>query len=554
MITPQQRQRVAINRYGKLHRDRNQKRRSKNNVVALIAKKEERNRRVLEGKIWEDVEAFKDLRDEFLQYLYITGGRGSGKTQQASRHFIQESFKPYYKGRKFLVARETTASIRKSIFAVFETLIKNTPSLEPFFTIQVGNLSIINKANDVVIDFAGFTSNEGETSQRNQDRIKGLSNYVLILLEESVQFSMETIETLTATVMRDSQPTGGYLLAELDDEIAVLEGWRDSDAVTSEKIRTRIIALGNNFLGLDAYDGDPIARFIGQRHLSDVQSGREVRAKIKQINITDIPEDMRDEQLLAELESDKATKPKPFVDHKWFNAPSPVAQGKILKSAPKINLGYVKDQLPADGQIHASFDPALTGGNDYTSAAFVLGFNDIKLDDKGEPVLDGDGNKMLDAVYSVWGNCDQVPYRQFLPTFCRMLVQAIEQWEIYPTVSFEVNSDPTIKDEFLEAFNRETGDYYPESHIIEFRAIGNKQDKISNCFSAVSPNIEFIDDPEWNNTRFDGLCRGWSIKTKEFDDPPDSLANALIVGRLFREKGVGYWGRESRFLRNVNAW
>ena len=119
-------------------------------------------------------------RNEDLRIIFNLGGSSSGKSYSSSQLALYLSLT---QGCNILVLRKVGSSISRSIYMDFKKIING--GLEPFF--DCFQNEIRNKANKSVISFSGLDDSE---------KIKGISQYKYLILDELTEFELEDFKQL----------------------------------------------------------------------------------------------------------------------------------------------------------------------------------------------------------------------------------------------------------------------------------------------------------------------------------------------------------------------
>lgn len=125
--------------------------------------------------------AIKYLSDNSLRYLFFFGGSSSSKTYSLVQAIVLLTIQD---GRNSLIFRKVSASIKKTIYNDFKTVI-STLQLSEYFDIQ--NFRIICKLNNAYIDFTGLD---------NPEKIKGISSYYRLMFDEITEGDIEDFKQL----------------------------------------------------------------------------------------------------------------------------------------------------------------------------------------------------------------------------------------------------------------------------------------------------------------------------------------------------------------------
>lgn len=124
----------------------------------------------------------KLMKDDDIRIVLSKGGSSSGKSYSSAQASLVSSLK---EGCNILVLRKIGSTIRRSIFMDFETIIKRSSYLRSLF--EVFQNEIRNKINGSRIDFSGLDDSE---------KIKGISQYKYIILDELTEFDYEDYKQL----------------------------------------------------------------------------------------------------------------------------------------------------------------------------------------------------------------------------------------------------------------------------------------------------------------------------------------------------------------------
>lgn len=119
-------------------------------------------------------------RDEDLRIIFNLGGSSSGKSYSSAQLALYLSLE---QGCNILVLRKVGSSISRSIYMDFKAIIKE--GLSVFF--DCFQNEIRNKVNKSVISFSGLDDSE---------KIKGISQYKYIILDELTEFEFEDYKQL----------------------------------------------------------------------------------------------------------------------------------------------------------------------------------------------------------------------------------------------------------------------------------------------------------------------------------------------------------------------
>ena len=120
---------------------------------------------------------YKPLGTFKSRYLYLYGGRGSGKSFAVSLYLAQLT---YQKGHKILFTRYTLATANKSIIPEFQEKLK-IGGIESHFNIT--KTSIVNKKTGSEIIFAGIKTSSGNQTASLKS-LQGITTWVYEEFEE----------------------------------------------------------------------------------------------------------------------------------------------------------------------------------------------------------------------------------------------------------------------------------------------------------------------------------------------------------------------------------
>lgn len=112
------------------------------------------------------------MQDDSVRYIYMYGGSSSGKSFSAAQMFLVFTLK---ERENHLVLRKVGASIARTIYEDFRVACEML-GLKRFFSFVQNSIRCVNGAR---IDFGGLDDPE---------KIKGISNYKRVLLEELSEF------------------------------------------------------------------------------------------------------------------------------------------------------------------------------------------------------------------------------------------------------------------------------------------------------------------------------------------------------------------------------
>lgn len=118
------------------------------------------------------------LQDLTLRFIILFGGSSSGKTYSVAQAILIMTL---YDGENTIVKRKVGATITKTIYEDFKVAAKQL-SINHLFTFKEGKRQIVCILNGAKIDFGGVDDPE---------KIKGLSNYKRIILDEWSEFTLE---------------------------------------------------------------------------------------------------------------------------------------------------------------------------------------------------------------------------------------------------------------------------------------------------------------------------------------------------------------------------
>lgn len=118
------------------------------------------------------------LQDLTLRFIILFGGSSSGKTYSVAQAILIMTL---YDGENTIVKRKVGATITKTIYEDFKVAAKQL-SIKHLFTFREGKRQIVCILNGAKIDFGGVDDPE---------KIKGLSNYKRIILDEWSEFTLE---------------------------------------------------------------------------------------------------------------------------------------------------------------------------------------------------------------------------------------------------------------------------------------------------------------------------------------------------------------------------
>lgn len=120
------------------------------------------------------------LNDPSLRYVFMYGGSSSGKSFSFAQVILIETL---YDGENTLVMRKVGASIIKTIYEDFKVACRIL-GLGDYFTFRQ---NVIRCTNGARIDFTGLDDPE---------KIKGISNYKRVLLEELTEFDLQDFKQI----------------------------------------------------------------------------------------------------------------------------------------------------------------------------------------------------------------------------------------------------------------------------------------------------------------------------------------------------------------------
>ncbi len=120
------------------------------------------------------------LNDPSLRYVFMYGGSSSGKSFSFAQVILIETL---YDGENTLVMRKVGASIIKTIYEDFKVACRIL-GLGDHFTFRQ---NVIRCTNGARIDFTGLDDPE---------KIKGISNYKRVLLEELTEFDLQDFKQI----------------------------------------------------------------------------------------------------------------------------------------------------------------------------------------------------------------------------------------------------------------------------------------------------------------------------------------------------------------------
>ena len=125
----------------------------------------------------------KYIIDAAIRLIILFGGSSSGKSYSAAQIILILTL---YDGENTLVLRKVAASIEKSIYEDFKVAAEQL-KISKYFKFQDGIKRIKCLVNGAKIDFGGLD---------NPEKIKGISNYMRLLLEELSEFELADFKQL----------------------------------------------------------------------------------------------------------------------------------------------------------------------------------------------------------------------------------------------------------------------------------------------------------------------------------------------------------------------
>jgi len=120
------------------------------------------------------------LADASLRYCFFYGGSSSSKTYSVVQAILIQTL---LDGKNSLIFRKVQASIKKTIYNDFKTIISRF-QLEDYFTVLDFKIKCVNGA---IIDFTGLDSPE---------KIKGISSYLRLVFDEITEGELEDFKQL----------------------------------------------------------------------------------------------------------------------------------------------------------------------------------------------------------------------------------------------------------------------------------------------------------------------------------------------------------------------
>ena len=113
------------------------------------------------------------------RYLISYGGAGSGKSYSTAQKILFRILTE--DGHRFLIARKTARSLKRSVFQLFRDIISEW-GLSKLFTVNLSDLSIICKANNNQIIMSGLDDVE---------KLKSITGITSIWIEEASEITQE---------------------------------------------------------------------------------------------------------------------------------------------------------------------------------------------------------------------------------------------------------------------------------------------------------------------------------------------------------------------------
>ncbi len=276
--------------------------------------------------------------DESAKYIVLKGGRGSGKTFAIICYMLEQSFEEKYRDSLFLILREIQTSIEDSVHSVVSDLIKQA-GLEHYF--KITHNKITNKLTNVEFAFTGLRSTGGKTAFSQVNKIKGKHKVRMVFMDEAQDASEDSLNVLFPTVNRSGQVT---FTPEYERLLRLAFGEEEVD-VTEARF---FFAMNPNFVE------DPVITKV--RTFGDA-------ARIKHINIFDLPKRYQDPQLLTQAEAESG---EVYYEHVWLGKPSPKISGYPFMDTPVITAESSDEPPPCI----AFLDPSFKGG-DFTALTFI---------------------------------------------------------------------------------------------------------------------------------------------------------------------------------------
>lgn len=131
---------------------------------------------------------FEQLWHADTRYIYLSGGRGSGKSFAVSMFIAHLSYQP---GHKILYTRYTISSASKSIIPEFVEKLELSGITNDF---HITRDSIINKKSGVEILFSGIKTSSGNQTA-NLKSLQGITTWIYEEFEEHpLEDSFDTID------------------------------------------------------------------------------------------------------------------------------------------------------------------------------------------------------------------------------------------------------------------------------------------------------------------------------------------------------------------------
>ena len=402
----------------------------------------------------------RELLESQNQYVLIKGGRGGFKTTSIICYFIEESYG--YSSCAFLFTREIAKSIADSVHAIVVDLIRAAGLTDDF---AILNTSITNKRTGVKFLFLGLRATGGATAMSQINKAKGLHKIRMTFFEEGQDVSENSLNTLLPTANRKGSVK---LINPIADEDVDLTGSRFFVAMNPNK------------------EIDPIV----SKFKPYVNAGVAVIAHINMMDIAEDEPELKDEQLINQMELEKD---EYYFGHVWLGEPFHTFAG----------LPFSKHNVIEQTDVcchYAFLDPSFKGG-DYTALAFL-----------GE---DRNGKAVA------WGYCFKQAWNM-----SPCIDDCIKLIRKYGPDTFwhEDNSLGTVVE---QEYGRRG------IHTIGRTSFLNKEDRIYKVAAFTKGSVSLVRS-ESNSIWIDNVLD--YSDDAEHDDGADSLASVVIQSGIIRDK------------------
>lgn len=137
------------------------------------------------------VAEWTEALDPKYRYIFIKGGRSSGKSHEAGNYLVLRSFTE--KDLKIVCLREVQKSIKRSSKSLIDDKIK-LMGLQPYYHSIEGEIR--NKRDDGLFYFTGM-------NDLTADNVKSLEGFKIAWFEEAQNASFKTLKTLRPTIRMD---------------------------------------------------------------------------------------------------------------------------------------------------------------------------------------------------------------------------------------------------------------------------------------------------------------------------------------------------------------